>query len=80
MYLIIKFNPINQKGTTGSQCHSAAAMIAVLFTINNIKAGILMLTASHMELNNVKQATLCSKIIISEITGLSGSRNSRFSH
>lgn len=73
MYLIIQFNPINQKGTTGSQCHSAAAMIAVLFTINNIKAGMLTLTASHMELNDVKWATLCSKIIVSEITGSSGS-------
>lgn len=73
MYLIIQLNPINQKGTTGSQCHSAAAMIAVLFTINNTKAGMLTLTASHMELNNVKRATLWSKIIVSEITGSSGS-------
>lgn len=71
MYLIIQLNPINQKGTTGSQCHSAAAMIAVLFTINNTKAG--MLTASHMDLNNVKRATLWSKIIVSEITGSPGS-------
>lgn len=73
MYLIIQLNPINQKGTTGSQCHSAAAMIAVLFTINNTKAGMLMLTASHMDLNNVKRATLWSKIIVSEITGSPGS-------
>lgn len=70
---IMQYNKSKKKKTRGYQCHRTAVMITMLFTTNSIKAVMLIFTASNMELNNAKWGTLCSKIIIREITGLPGS-------